>query len=116
MARDPAMVAQCLVTSSSIISSRAVICTGIAVSARIAVSTLGALPLGACFGGVIDHLAVGPSVRLLSSKSATYTMPTPTTTITSALRVKGDTSRGVRDFGHEGRLLFVQSNGIHDVL
>jgi len=35
---------------------------------------------------------------------------------TSVMRIQGGTSRSVCDFSHEGRLLFVQSISIHDVL
>jgi hypothetical protein len=45
-------------------------------SARIALSALSVFPLAICFGGVIAHLAVGVSVRLLSSKSAISTTST----------------------------------------
>jgi hypothetical protein len=114
------MIARLLVTSSSIVSCTAVISIRIAVSAKIAisaripVSALSAFPLAACFGGVIVHHVVGASVCLLLSKSPTST--TPMTTITSALRLPGGTSRSVSDFGQKGCLLFVQSNGIHDVM
>jgi len=103
---DAAMVARFLVASSSSVFSRVVISAGIAVSARIALSTLSALPLAAFFGGVIVHLAVGASGRHLSSKSPTST--TPTTPIASGLGVEGGTSLRVCDVGHEGRLLFAQ--------
>jgi hypothetical protein len=122
MAWDPALVARFLVASSNIVSSRAVISTRIAVSARsaisarIMVSALSMFPLGVCSGGVIVHHAVGVSVRLLLFKFPTSATPTTTTTITSALRIQGSTSRRISNFGHKGRHLFVQSNGIHDVL
>jgi hypothetical protein len=68
--------------------------------ARIAVSAVSAFLLAACFGGVIVHHAVGASLGLLLSKSATAT--TLMTTITSALQIMGGTSRRVSEFGDKG--------------
>jgi len=101
------MVARYLITSSSIVSFEAFISTGIAISARIAVSPVGAFLLAACLGGVIVHLAVGASVRLSSSKSLTSATPTPTSRISSVFRIMGGNSQSDRDFGHEGLLFSV---------